>query len=378
MPPTSKSSRRGSTHSKSASVAMDLDDASVHRFVDALTIWFDAVKRDLPWRKTRDPYAIWLSEIMLQQTRVDTVIPYFHRFLSRFGTVDELASADEDAVLALWSGLGYYRRARELHHAAQEVVARFGGALPATAEELRSLPGIGRYTAGAIASIAFSAREPLVDGNVARVFARHFGIEDDVSSTSGTRALWSLAGRLVPADRPGRFNEALMELGATVCTPRDPRCGGCPLAQSCVARAQAKQHELPRTAPKSAPRRVAMVAAVVRSGANVLLARRESGGLFGGLWEPPMVEAESLDDARKLLSKVGVPARAKLASAGSLRHILSHRELGVEVVTTSLGRECALGPTAAPYTETAWKSPESADLALSTLARKVLAVASSA
>src|SRR5688500_1720350 len=215
----------------------------------AVVAHYARAKRDLPWRRTRDPYAIWVSEIMLQQTRVATVIPYWERWLGRFPTVGALAEAPLDDVLAHWAGLGYYTRARNLHRGAREVVARWGGALPETAGGLREVPGIGAYTAGAIASIAYGERAPLVDGNVARVLARVFGIETDVKSTVGVKKIWALAGALMEglADGtdPGDLNQGLMELGATVCAPRSPSCLACPLTAVCVARKQGRQDELP-------------------------------------------------------------------------------------------------------------------------------------
>jgi A/G-specific adenine glycosylase len=346
--------------------------------VGQLVAWFELVARDLPWRRRRDPYAVWLSEIMLQQTRVETVVPYFERFLKRFPDVEALASAELDEVLKLWSGLGYYRRARVLYATAREVTARYGGAFPGEAAALRELPGIGAYTAGAIASLAFDKREPLVDGNVARVFARLFGIDADIRSAASVKLLWEIAWRLVPEERPGRFNEALMELGATVCTPRDPGCGACPLEALCAARASGRVLELPVIEAKKKVPVVKMVAAVLRSGPRVLLARREEGGLFGGLWEPPMVEAASIGAARALLSAVGVAATIELGEAGKIKHVLSHKELRVTVVAgTIAGKTKAPTALVAPYEKAAWLDPDDADVGISTLARKVLAAAAS-
>jgi A/G-specific adenine glycosylase len=347
------------------------------------------VARDLPWRRTRDPYAIWLSEVMLQQTRVETVIPYYERFLARYPTVADLAGATLDQVLSLWSGLGYYRRARVLHLAAREVTERYGGAFPAEAAGLRDLPGVGAYTAGAIASIAFDRREALVDGNVARVLARLEGIDDDIKSAAGARRLWAAAARLVPAERPGRFNQALMELGATVCTPRSPRCDACPVDGACAARAAGREEELPVISPKREAPSVAMVAAVVRAGRRVLLARRAEGGLFGGLWEPPMVEAPSLAAALPLLAAAGVgeaagregaagsPALpAALREVGRVRHILTHRRLEVTVARAEVAapwrRRAKL---ADPYEKAEWLDPDEVDLGISKLARKILSAA---
>ena len=203
-----------------------------------LLAYYDGGHRDLPWRTTRDPYRIWLSEIMLQQTRVETVEPRYRRFLERFPTVDALAAASAEEVCEEWAGLGYYSRARNLHSAARQVVEEHGGRLPAGATELRRLPGIGRYTAGAISSIAYGLPEPVVDGNVARVLSRLDAVSAPASSAAGSAHLWALAGTLARGPRAGDVNQALMELGATVCTPRAPRCESCPLRSGCVARAQ--------------------------------------------------------------------------------------------------------------------------------------------
>jgi A/G-specific adenine glycosylase len=341
-----------------------------------LVAWFDAVARDLPWRRRRDPYAVWLSEIMLQQTRVDTVIPYFERFLGRFPDARALGEAPLDEVLALWSGLGYYRRARELHSCAREVTTRYGGELPGEAAELRKLPGIGAYTAGAIASLAFGKREPLVDGNVARVLSRLYGIDAPIRSAPAVKKLWETAARLIPEDRPGAFNESLMELGATVCAPSNPRCPDCPIEPLCSARAEGRVNELPVVEAKKKVPLVKMVAAVLRSGPRVLLARRAAGGLFGGLWEPPMVEAESLAAARAALAAAGVAEDVGLAAAGKVKHVLSHKELAVLVATAEIaGKPRAPRSLAAPYEKALWLDPDDAAVGVSTLARKIIAAA---
>ncbi len=286
----------------------------------ALAAWFDATSRDLPWRRERAPYAVWLSEVMLQQTRVDTVVPYFQRFLARFPDVRALAAAPLDDVLHLWSGLGYYRRARQLHATAREVTERHGGVFPAEAPALRALPGIGAYTAGAIASIAYGRREPLVDGNVARVLARLEGIGEPIKSPSAVRRVWAIAARLLPDEQPGRFNEALMELGAMVCTPRDPRCDACPVSRFCAARAAGRERELPVVARKAAVPVVPAVAAVlVAPDGRILFARRREGGLFGGLWEPPMVEGFRLGRPRASALRGARPRPLAWAAAGGGR-----------------------------------------------------------
>jgi A/G-specific adenine glycosylase len=340
-----------------------------------LGAWFDQVARDLPWRRRRDPYAVWLSEIMLQQTRVETVVPYFERFVAKYPDVRALSAAPIDDVLSLWSGLGYYRRARQLYATAREVTERYGGDFPAEAGELKKLPGVGDYTAGAIASLAFGKKEPLVDGNVARVLSRVEGIDAPIRSPTAIKQLWQTARRLLPEARPGRFNEALMELGATVCTPRDPRCDGCPLSRLCVARATGRAGELPVTLAKRKVPVVKMVAAVVKNGGRVLFARRAEGGLFGGLWEPPMVEASSIAAARAALAAVGV--QVELRAAGQVKHVLTHKELRVLVAVAEIqGRAKAPKMVAAPYEKAAFLDPEEAGVGVSTLARKVLAAGS--
>ncbi len=341
-----------------------------------LTAWFERHRRDLPWRRTRDPYAIWVSEIMLQQTRVDTVIPYYQRFLGRFPDVASLASAPLDHVLQHWQGLGYYRRARQLHAAAEQVVADHGGVFPNTVEGLRALSGVGPYTAGAIASIAFDAPAPLVDGNVARVLSRRFGIWDDIKQGRTQKELWRIAGDLVrQAAPPGAFNQALMELGATVCTPRSPKCEQCPLAADCVARAEDAVDRLPVVGAKKAPRTVRLVAAVVthERTQRVLLAQRHADGLFGGLWEPPMVEGDDLETTRGQLGRLGAPPSVELREVGEVTHLLTHRRLDVTVARAHTARAHRLRKPSEPYVQLRWTDP--AEVALSTLARRVLETA---
>jgi A/G-specific adenine glycosylase len=306
--------------------------------------WYAAHARDLPWRRTKDPYAIWLSEIMLQQTRVDTVVPYYERFLSSYPTVLALAEAPLEEVLARWSGLGYYRRARALHSGAKQI-ASGDGALPRTVDGLREIDGIGPYTAGAIASIAFDAPAALVDGNVARVLARVFALEDDVRSTPGMARVWKLAAALVPAESAGVWNQALMELGATVCTPRSPRCLGCPVRTACVARAAGRQDELPRMAPRKKPVLARRAAVLATKDDHILLARRKPDGLFGGLWEPPSVEVDDDGDEASALARLtGLPMRTAVV-AGTIEHILSHRRMIVAVHRVVARGTPRLGPS---------------------------------
>lgn len=297
----------------------------------ALLRWYDAHHRDLPWRRSDDPYAVWISETMLQQTRVETVIPYYERFMARFPDVEALASADQEDVYGHWAGLGYYSRARNLHAAAREVVDRFDGELPGDAEALRSLPGIGRYTAGAVASIAFDRREPVVDGNVARVLTRLYGIREDVASRAVTDRLWEEAGALARGRRPGDLNQALMELGATLCTPRSPRCLACPLAAFCDARAAGDADTLPTKRKRKPPVEVAAAAVWLERRGKLLAVRRAAGGLLGGLWGPPGGDLEAGEDPagalrRHLETGVGLRA-AKLEPLGALTHVFTHRTL---------------------------------------------------
>lgn len=253
-----------------------------------LLAWYDRVAADLPWRRTHDPYRVWLSEIMLQQTQVETVIPYYERFLAAFPTVETLANAPLDDVLKHWEGLGYYSRARNLHRAAQRVAREMDGQFPATAEALEQLPGIGRYTAGAISSIAFGQRAPVLDGNVIRVFARLTDLNDDVTQNAVKIKLWELAEEWLPAERAGDYNQALMELGRTVCKPRNPLCSVCPVQSHCVAFANGTQNERPVKAKKAPTPHYDVAAGVIWNENNqLLIAQRPLDGLLGGLWEFP-------------------------------------------------------------------------------------------
>ena len=249
--------------------------------------WYRANKRAMPWRETRDPYAIWISEAMLQQTRVETVIPYWQRFLTLFPDVHALATAELDDVLGAWAGLGYYARARNLQATARLIDEHHGGRLPDDAETLQTLPGIGRYTAGAVASIAFDRPEPVLDGNVKRVLTRLLGIREDIGRPAVIERLWQEAGVLVHGPHPGDLNQALMELGATICTVRTPRCANCPVSRFCDARAQGDAESLPIKTRKKPARKVEAVAALVIRRGKALAVRRPTRGLLGGLWDLP-------------------------------------------------------------------------------------------
>jgi A/G-specific adenine glycosylase len=297
----------------------DLPDSQTRAaFAERLLAWFAANARGLPWRRggleqsARTPYRVWLVEVMLQQTRVETVVPYYERFLARFPTIQALAEAPLEEVLKAWEGLGYYARARNLHAAARQIVADHGGQLPGTFEELLALPGVGRYTAGAVASIAFERDVPAVDGNVRRVLCRVFAIREDVTRSAVQASLEALAASLLPPGQAGAFNEALMELGATVCTPRAPDCDRCPLCELCLAYARGEQEALPVRRPRKAVPHYDVTAAVTtREDGRVLVAQRNPDDMLGGLWEFPggkCRDGEALPEclAREMHEELGV------------------------------------------------------------------------
>ena len=265
----------------------------------SLAEWFRHAARDLPWRRTRDAYAILVSEIMLQQTQVATVLPYYERWLARFPDFSALAEAEESDVLGVWQGLGYYSRARNLHRAAQHIVAQHGGEMPRDPVLIRALPGVGRYTAGAVASFAYDLPEPLVDANVARVLARLLDLHEPVDSPAGQRALWAEATALVPKKNARTFNGALMELGALLCTPRAPRCSECPIRPHCRAHAAGTAETLPHKKPRRKTIALSEPAAWIVKGASILLAQ-QTGPRWGGLWKLPTLA--SMPDSEPLLT----------------------------------------------------------------------------
>ncbi len=277
-----------------ACLAAHREEAQVH-----LLAWFDRQARDLPWRRDRTPYRVWVSEVMLQQTQVETVLDYYPRFLERFPTVHDLAAATQEEVLKLWEGLGYYRRARLMHKAAQVVVADYDGKLPADVDALRDLPGIGRYTAGALASIAFGIPAPAVDGNVRRVMARILAMSSPTAAElDDAVATW------IPEDQPGNFTEGLMELGATLCRPQSPRCLLCPWRELCRARQLGHQEDFPAPkARKSIPHYEVTAAVTLREDDRILVARRPSDSMLGGLWEFPGGKQEDGETLREALRR---------------------------------------------------------------------------
>jgi len=323
-----------------------------------LLSWYRQHGRTLPWRGHPDPYAVWISEIMLQQTRVEAVIPYFEKWMRLFPTVRDLAEASEQEVLNAWEGLGYYSRARNLHRAAKIVVEQHTGELPRDLKELRTLPGVGRYTVGAIASIAFNMDEPTLDGNLRRVFARLFDVGEPADSSNGEKILWGLASEHLPKGQAGDYNQALMDLGATICSPKNPRCPICPLMEICKSRANGTQEQLPVLKPKKeiphyvhsagvTVRRIGRVASPHRprrgKGGNpphdeVLLAKRPSKGLLGGMWEFPNGRVEG-EPAEGLMSVLEAGYRLKVQrgeALGVVQHAYTHFRVTVHAYRCEL------------------------------------------
>ncbi len=263
-------------------------------FQRRLLAWFSAHRRDLPWRGSRDPYRVWVAEIMLQQTRIAAVLPYYHRFLKQFPTVESLARAPQDKVLQLWSGLGYYSRARNLHRAAKDIVAHHQGKFPQTLEAALALPGVGHYTAAAVLSIAYDQLFAVLDGNVARVLARLGAVRGDLRAPTRWRQLGETAQQILPPSAPGDWNQALMELGETICTPQIPRCDACPISRSCLARARNLTREIPAPRMKRAPVKIRIAAAILRDPRGRTILVRDPGAhdevLFSRMWQFPALE----------------------------------------------------------------------------------------
>ncbi len=266
------------------------DEEKIKTFPETFLTWYHKEKRNLPWRATNDPYAIWISEIMLQQTRVETVIGYFYRFMEQFPTIQDLAAAEEQKLLKVWEGLGYYSRARNLKAAAQQIVAEFDGEMPQSIEEIRSLKGIGPYTAGAIGSIAFGLPEPAIDGNVMRVVSRLFCIEADIAKASSRRPFDEAMRTIISPDEPGEFNQALMDLGSRICTPTTPKCEECPISQYCLAYAENRQTDFPVKSKKAKPKDVYYIAGAIEDQGSFLLVQRPETGLLASMWHFPLVE----------------------------------------------------------------------------------------
>lgn len=335
----------------------------------ALLRWYRAKRRDLPWRASADPYRVWVCEVMLQQTTVKTALPYYTAFLERFPSVAALASAEVQDVLARWSGLGYYRRARLLHAGARHVVAHHGGRFPETLEAARAVPGVGPYTAAAVLSIAYGVALPVVDGNVRRVLSRMLVLRG--SPWTRDAPYYALGAELIDPDAPGDWNQAVMELGATVCTPRAPACPRCPVRQHCGAHAAGLQAQLPEPRERRAPVSVTVAAALIEQRGRVLLVRRDEGRLLGGLWEVPQTGLESRgrrDLVEELRARHGLEVEIG-ARVHTTRHAITFRRITVEAYAARL-----LGPPPRSGTRRfAWVAPSDLEeLPLSSLTRKLL------
>lgn len=333
----------------------------------ALLEWYRRGRRALPWRETNDPYRIWVSEVMLQQTTVKVVLPYYQAFLNRFPTLAALAAAPEEDVLAAWSGLGYYQRARNLHRGAARAIERHGGRFPRTLEGALDLPGVGLYTASAILSIAYGVALPVVDGNVRRVLARLLALHGPKWEREAP--FYNVAHELLEPSAPGDWNQAVMELGATVCTPRNPACPACPVRSHCRALAEGLVESLPERKARPAPVQVSVAAALLERGGEVLLVRRPEGRLMSRMWEVPQTSLASrgLPDLEPELARVhGLRLRAGPLLA-SVRHAITFRRIRVDVHAAHLRRDVE-----ADGEHFAWVRPRFLELPVSSLTRKIL------
>jgi A/G-specific adenine glycosylase len=354
------------------------DEAWRRRFRRRLLAWFRHAARDLPWRENRDPYRVWVSEIMLQQTQVATVEPYFRRFMAKFPTLADLAAAEEHDVLKLWEGLGYYRRARQLHAAARLIVRDYGSAFPHHLAEAVRLPGIGRYTAGAILSIAYDARQPILEANTVRLYSRLLAFGGDPATSEGRRVLWTFAEEVLPRRGSGTLNQALMELGATVCTPKAPRCDACPVVALCPTHAHGLQHTIPRPKKKMSSEAVREMAVVVRRRGRVLLRRCGDGERWAGLWDFPRfaVEAKGVADLEseaaanvRRLTGVDVEMGERLAT---IQHGVTRFRITLECRAARYVSGRLRGNGVAGAADLVWVKPETLDqYALSTTGRKI-------
>ena len=314
--------------------------ANQHPFAETLITWYKDHARDLPWRRTQDPYIIWLSEIILQQTRIAQGLPYFYKLTEAFPTVFDLAAADETTLFRLWQGLGYYSRARNLHKTAKYIVESHQGKFPNTYTELIKLPGVGPYTAAAIASFAFGEASPVVDGNVYRILARYFGIETDILHASARKEFTALAQELIPASDPARFNQAIMEFGSLQCSP-SPSCENCPLRTSCVALRDNRVNQLP-VKSKAKPQRIRHFHYfIIEQAGRVLVHQRQKKDIWQGLWEFFCVESESLDDAINFYPFLSamMPYAMSMRSPGI--HVLSHQKIVSDAFLIQLPSEYA-------------------------------------
>ena len=346
--------------------APDLDPSWLARVRERLVAWYEGAKRELPWRADSDPYRVLVSEMMLVQTTVAAVVPYFERFLQRFPTVSALAEADDADVLKMWEGLGYYRRARQLHAAAKAIIREHGGVFPDDPEAVRALPGVGRYIAGAVLSFAFDKPAGIVEANTQRVLARWLAWRDDLKAPATQARLWQAAERLVPPQGAGTFNQAFMELGALVCTPKAPMCLICPVATDCRARALGLQDAIPVTTPKPPPLTVVEACALVAREGRILIVQRGPGQLWEHFWEFPTIHLEGADPAGR---SFGTPVdlaegirrltgvRAKIGSIVQTLNfgVTRHRVRLTAHAATTRSAELTPGPG---LVRAMWESPE--------------------
>lgn len=321
---------KNNSNNSDQTVLEKIEQMKVTEFQHDLVNWFEAEQRDLPWRKDNDPYKIWVSEVMLQQTRVDTVIPYYNRFLEKFPTVDAFADADEESILKIWEGLGYYSRVRNLHEAVKEVVAVYGGEVPDTKEEISKLKGVGPYTAGAVLSIAYGKPIPAVDGNVMRVLSRILLITDDIAKPASRKVFEMAAEELMYDENPSYFNQALMELGALICTPTSPSCLLCPVREHCRAFANGCEEELPVKTRKKKSRHEDILAVVLKNDeGKILINKRPKNGLLANLWEFPNLKVVPLLDPWEILqdflsTEYSLDAIIEHVQFAEVQHVFTH------------------------------------------------------
>lgn len=310
-----------------------------HQLSEALLSWYAQNHRDLPWRNTSDPYAIWISEIMLQQTQVDTVLDYYQRFLTYFPDVFRLGNAEEEEVLSLWKGLGYYTRARNIHRAAHVILEQYHGIFPNTYPDIRALPGIGDYTAGAITSIAYNQSYPAVDGNVLRVISRLEGIAEDISLQKTKSRITGIVTAMIPAGKAGDFNQAMMDLGAAICVPKDPQCAVCPWQQECMAYKSGKEAILPLKKKAKAPIKLAYWAAVIVHNGAVLMTHRNHTALLGNMWGVPMVLKKTGVSPEILFLDEWELDLTEAVYLGQAKHVFSHQVWHMDIICFTLGED---------------------------------------
>lgn len=320
-------------------------------FSNLLINWYNINKRDLPWRKTTNPYKIWLSEIILQQTRVNQGLPYYNKFVNQYPSVQDLADAPEDEVLRLWQGLGYYSRARNLHECAKSVVKNYDSKFPNNYEKLLTLKGVGKYTAAAIASFAFNQAVPVVDGNVFRVLARYFDVSDDISQPKTFTTFFKIANELIPEHEAASFNQAIMELGATICTPKKPDCGNCPLAQDCEARIHQKQSELPVKKKKIKVKHRFLYYLIWQKDDQVAMKKRGPNDIWQGLFDFELIESVNALSTEEVLNKVNKKYSNSevIEISEPVKHILSHQKLEAVFIELKSNDENILNDNSLKY-----------------------------